>query len=192
MVVKLSGNSKDFQFEKNGIFECIGAAIEIGTGNGSTQTFSFSASPLDTIPYPSYVEVETASGSGLYLTWVVIPTAGYTVTQLQTDFGALDDGQVLFWNASTRELTCGDNTNGKSIVSGAKVRIPNIYLHSDSNNATPSTRTLIDTAPTGRLYWSWVSCSNAIHYSNSGPGEAVLQHCGFFADSSHITTLIAI
>lgn len=188
LVVTLSANSKDFQFEKNGIFECIGDAIEIGTGNGSTQTFSFSASPLNTIPYPSYVEVETASGSGVYIPWVVIPTAGYTVTQLQTDFGALDDGMVLFWDGSTRQLTCGDNTNGKSIVSGAKVRIPNIYLHSNSNNATPSSRTLIDSTLTGRLYWSWVSCSNAIHYANSGPGEAVLQHCGFCGQFSHTST----
>lgn len=184
LVITLSGNSKDFQFEKNGIMECVGAPIQIGTGNGSTQTFSFSASPLNTIPYPSYVEVETASGSGVYMPWVVIPTAGYTVVQSASEFTGSYDGRVLFWNGSTRQLSCGDNTNGMSIPNGAKVRIANIYLHSASNNATPSSRTLIDAASTGILDWSWVSCSNAIYFANSGMGQATINNCGFCSQFS--------
>lgn len=181
IVLTLSGNTKDFRFEKNGIMECRGAPIQIGTGNGTTQTFSFSSSPLNTIPYPSYVEVETASGSNTYMPWVVIPTAGYTVVQAQTEFGGLDDGRVLFWNLSTRTLSCGNNTNGKSIPSGAKVRIPNIYLHSNSNNNTPSSRTLLDFSPTGTMDFEWVSCSEAIYFSMSGHGYTKLYNVGMCA-----------
>jgi hypothetical protein len=181
IVLTLSANSKDFRFEKNGVMECRGAPIEIGTGNGSTQTFSFSSSPLNTISYPTYVEVETASGSGSYIPWVVVPTAGFTVNMATSDFGASESGHVLFWNGSTRQLSCGNGTNGTSIASGAKVRIPNIYLHSASNNATPGNRTLLDFSPTGTLDFEWVSCSEAIYFSMSGHGYTKMYNVGVSA-----------
>lgn len=178
IVLTLSSLAKDFRFEKNGIMETRGASIELGTGTGLTQSFSFSGD-LASIPYPSYVEIETASGSNLFLPWVIIPTAGYTVVQAQTEFSGNVDGRVLFWNGTTRTLSSGNGTNGQVIPSGARVRIPNIYLHSATNSTTPSSRTLLDFSTTGTMDFEWTACSNALLYSMSGHGNVTLKQVGF-------------
>lgn len=185
----LQNNADDYRFEQNGIFEVRGAAIEIGTGTGlAGQTFDFSSSPLDVIPYPSYVEVETASGSGVYLPWWIICTAGATVTHSLSEFcggtnpitgNPYPAGRVLAWNATTRILSCGDDTNGNVIPSGAKVRIPNIYFHSNVNNATPTAKTRFDLNPTGTADMEWCAFSNAIFSDNTTFGGFRAINVGF-------------
>lgn len=185
IVVTLSSNSMDFQFEKNGILEITGQMIELGTATGSSgETFSLNVSPYTTIPYPSYVEVETASGSGEYTPYFVVSTAGKTTVFATTEFSGNNNpsGNVLFWNATTRVLTAGTGTNGNLLPTGAKVRIPNIYIHSGSNNATPANRTLIDIAATGTLTASCCAFSDAIYFSNSGPGAISLTRVGFVSN----------
>lgn len=168
IVVTLNSNTHDFRFEKNGIFEARGNMIELGTGNGSaSQAFDLSSSPLDAIPYPSYVEVEDAVGTGVYTPWMVAGVAGFTINRSTSEFSSLDAGNVFFWNSSTRSLYVGDGTNGNVIPSGRKVRIPNIYLHSNANNATPSLRSQIDLNPSGTADLECVAMSNAIYWLNT-------------------------
>jgi hypothetical protein len=154
IIVTLSANSKDFQFEKNGQLEIRGAMINLtsSASGASSEAFDLSAAPYTGIPYPSYVEVETSVGSGVYEVWMVVPVAGVTVNWATTEFCAgtgYKAGNVFFWNATTRSLYVGDNTNGNKLTAGVKVRIPNIYIHSNSNNATPGQRTLVDLNPSG-------------------------------------------
>jgi hypothetical protein len=100
IVVSVFNAADDFRFEKNGILETRGAPIEVGTGNGGVQTFDISSFPSNY--WPSVVQVETASGSGVFLPWVVIPTAGVTETHSTSEFGAKRDGRVIFYNHTTK------------------------------------------------------------------------------------------
>lgn len=186
LVLTLSAASKDYSFEKNGYFTCRGAAISIGTGsNSSGQTFSLAGAPLNTIPYPSHVEVETGSGTGVYFPWMIVPTAGTTVTWTSAIFSSDKSGNVLFYNKSTRVLSCGDGTNGNLIPSGANVRIPNIYIHSATTSTTPASRTLIDQTPSGIVDCEWVGFSDNIYISNSTFSSARYVHCGIAGQFAH-------
>ena len=169
-VVTLNSNTQDFKFEKNGRMIVRGAAIELGTGTGASgQAFDLSISPYDVIPYPSYVEVETGVGTGIYLPWFVVPVAGKTVNWAVTEFcaGGYVAGNVFFWNDTTRSLYVGDDTNGNTLTSGVKVRIPNIYFHSATNNATPNLRSLLDLNPTGTFDGEWFAFSDYWHISTT-------------------------
>lgn len=181
LVATLSSNVKDYRFEKNGIFETSGDWISLGTATGvSGETFSLASAPLNVIPYPSLVEIELVAGSGNFFPYLVIPTNGTIVTIPTTEFcAAQESGMVLFWDATARVLTAGNGTNGSLLTSGAAVRIPNLYVHSNSNNATPGNRTLIDISPTGRWISRITAYSNAIHVSNSTTGDVTLEHVGF-------------
>ena len=44
------------------------------------------------------------------------------------DFGSGEQGNVLLYNPTTKVLTVGDGTNGNLIVSGAKIRMPNVLF----------------------------------------------------------------
>lgn len=168
IVLTLNTNAKDLRFEKNGIFEARGAMIELGTGNGTSgQSFSLASSPLDVIPYPSYVEVEDAVGSGTYTPWMIQATVGYTQVKPASTFSSLDCGKVFFWNGSTRTLSVGDGTNGNVLTNGVKIRIPNIYIHSATTNNTPTLRSLVDINPSGTMDVECVAFSNAIYFANT-------------------------
>jgi hypothetical protein len=165
-VVTLNSNTQDFRFEKNGRMTVRGAAIELGTGTGASgQAFDLSVSPYDVIPYPSYVEVETGVGTGIYLPWFVVPVAGKPVLWTASQFcgGGYVAGNVFFWNATTRSLYVGDDTNGNTLTSGVKVRIPNIYFHSATTNANPTARSQLDLSPTGTFDGEWFAFSDYFH-----------------------------
>ena len=169
-VITFNSNANDYRFEKNGRMIVRGAAIELGTGTGSSgQAFDLSVSPYATIPYPSYVEVETGVGTGIYLPWFVVPVAGKTVNWAVTEFcaGGYVAGNVFFWNATTQSLYVGDDTNGNTLTSGVKVRIPNIYFHSGSTNATPASRSLLDLNPTGTFDGEWFAFSDYFYISTN-------------------------
>jgi hypothetical protein len=107
------------------------------------------------------------------------------VTFPTTDFAAgasYEVGDVLFWNATTRILTSGDDVNGNSIPSGARVRIPNIYIHSDATTTTPASRSLIDLSPSGTIDAEWCAFSDHIYFSNSAFGGITFKNCGFAGD----------
>lgn len=186
IVITLNGNTGDFIFRKNGIFRLAGDFISLGAAAGTaSETFSLASAPLNVIPYPSLVEVETAAGSGLYIPYKVICTAGKTVNIPTTEFCAVGEaGEVIFWNATTQVLTSGDGTNGSLLPAGANVRIPNIYVHSNSNNATPSSRSLIDLNATGKLIAYCVGFSDAIYLATTTFSQVSLTHCGFAGQMS--------
>lgn len=168
IVLTLDTNTNDLRFEKNGILEARGNMIELGTGDGTSgQAFSLASSPLDIIPYPSYVEVEDSVGAGTYTPYMVCAVDGFTINHSASEFSSLDCGKVFFWNGITRSLYVGDGTNGNVLTSGVKVRIPNICIHSAVNNATPSLRSLVDLNPSGTADLECVAFSNAFHWGNT-------------------------
>ena len=184
IVLTLNTNTNDFIFEQNGILRGRGAPISLGAATGAaSETFSLFSAPLNIIPYPSHVEVETAAGSGLYHCYMIAPTAGTTVTWATTEFCATgQSGRVLFWNHTTRILTSGNGTNGALLPAGANVRIPNIYIDTAVQNATPSSRTQIDLNPSGTIDLEWVAFSNRIYLSTSTFKKVRFMHVGFCGD----------
>ena len=61
--------------------------------------------------------------------------------------GNQENGNVLFFNPLTTEVTCGNGTNGNVIPVGARVRIPNIMITSERVSATLSTAITNTAAP---------------------------------------------
>jgi hypothetical protein len=134
IVLALNFLTNDFQFESNGIFEIRGNMIEIDTGTGAAQSWDFSTLYSGVLTDITYVEVETAVGSNDYMPWylVDIAPAYYSVriptlrSTVKADFDSAYE--VMFYNSDTRLLESGDGTNGKSVPSGCKIRIPNILI----------------------------------------------------------------
>ena len=184
IVLTLNTNTNDFIFEQNGILKGRGAPISLGAATGgASETFDLSVAPLNIIPYPSHVEVETVAGSGSYYCYMIAPTAGVPVTWATTEFCATgQSGRVLFWNHTTRILTSGDGTNGSLLPAGADVRIPNIYIDTNVQNATPNARTQIDLNPSGTMDLEWVAFSHRIYLSTSTFKKVRFLHVGFCGD----------
>ena len=136
IVLQLEDNTRDLRFEGNGVLEIRGAPMEIGTSDGTQQTWDFSTLYSGALTDITYAEVETASGSGEYMPWFIanitpdfyaaaFPLGNIGATQT-TRFDA--QMEVLFWNSLTRTLSSGNGTNGKLIPNGCKIRIPNILI----------------------------------------------------------------
>jgi len=137
LVVELLDMNRDLRFEGNGVLEVRGAPIVIGTGTGSQMTWDFASLFSGAVTDVTYVDVETAPGSGEYMPWHIVdvtPRFRHPAFVTLGSFGSVDptifDAQqeVLFWDSDTRTLTSGDGTNGKLIPNGCEVRIPNILL----------------------------------------------------------------
>lgn len=134
IVLALDLNTRDFQFESNGIFEVRGNMIQIGTGNGAAQSWDFSTLYGGVLTDITYVEVETAVGSNEYMPWFLVDIApAYNDVRIPTFRGTTKtdfDGayEVFFYNSDTRLLETGNGTNGKSVPTGRKIRIPNILI----------------------------------------------------------------
>lgn len=137
IVVALEDTTRDFRFEGNGVLEVRGAPIVLGTSDGTQQTWDLATLFSGAVTDVTYVDVETASGSGVFMPWPIVDitpqfvaaaftTAGNTGSVATTIFDA--EQEVLFFNSQTRELESGDGTNGKLIPTGCQVRIPNILL----------------------------------------------------------------
>ena len=138
----LDDQNHDFRFEAGGKFIVDGLPIEIGQGTGGAITFDFNTMLGGTfagVRHCTYAEVETATGSGVYLPWPILdedPANGTTSTA-STSYGTADisiftgggeAGKALFWHETNRTLRCGNNTQGVAIPNGCKVRVPNIYI----------------------------------------------------------------
>jgi len=137
IVVALEDTNRDFRFEGNGVLEVRGAPIVLGTSDGTQQTWDLATLFSGAVTDVTYVDVETASGSGVFMPWPIVDitpqfvaaaftTAGNTGSVATTIFDA--EQEALFFNSQTRELKSGDGTNGKLIPTGCQVRIPNILL----------------------------------------------------------------
>jgi hypothetical protein len=129
--------NRDFRFEGNGVMEVRGQMMEIGTGTGASQSFNFATLYSGVINDITYVEVETASGSGEYTPWAIIPIDPIYFNVGRTDGGGAisefvgtphEAGKVAFWHDTNKTLSFGDNTNGWSVPTGCKIRIPNILI----------------------------------------------------------------
>jgi hypothetical protein len=139
IVVELFDNTRDLRFESNGVLEIRGAMMELGTGTGAAQTFDFATLYGGALTDITYVEVETAVGSGDYMPWHIAEIAsrfyavGRSNNLTNPDGGTVTtdyDGNqpIFFFNSDTRVLSSGNGTNGLSVPSGCKIRIPNILI----------------------------------------------------------------
>lgn len=170
LVLTLNTNTNDMIFNKAGRFEARGSMIVVGTGTGAAQSFDFSVGALAAIPYPAYVEVETAAGSGDYEPWIVIPEDPAEVSPMAlSDWpdGSWAASRVLAWHGTNRTLRCGDGVNGRAIPAGAQVRVPDIYLDCAVTNATDTSRSTYDLNPGGVLDWECVGVCPAIYMGAS-------------------------
>jgi hypothetical protein len=96
----------------------------LGTGSGSSgQTLQYYVS--DFCPA---IQVETASGSGVYEWWGLCPAADFSATNIATD----DRGR-FFTCSSAGVITFGGATFGKLPPSGARIRCPNIHVSSSTS-----------------------------------------------------------
>lgn len=196
LVVTLTNSNSDLRFEGNGILEIRGNMIEIGTGNGASQSWDFSSLFSGALTDVTYVEVEQVAGSGDYIPWHIAEVASryYRVGSVSnrgaviTDF---DGNQpIFFYNSDTRVLSCGDNTNGLAVPTGCKIRIPNILItnqdwqpdaaliHGIVSEGTPTGGTFTITVINGRT-GSTLGTTGAIAFNASGAAidaalEAVL------------------
>ena len=189
LVFSLDVIANDFRLEKNGKMITRGAPITLGTGDGTAnQSFSLNSAPLDIIPYPSVVMITHA---GKTLPWAVIPVAGTTITIPVTEFegGGFDSANVVFWNATTRTLAFGDNTNGNVLPTGAVVQIANIYVTSGVGSNSPILRSQFDLNAAGILDCEWTAFSDRIYISISGFGGVRMVNSGvtgtFIASNSN-------
>jgi hypothetical protein len=96
----------------------------LGTGSGSSgQTLQYYVSE-----FCPAIQVETASGSGVYEWWGVCPAADFSATNIATD----DRGRY-FTCSATGLITFGGATFGKLPPSGARIRCPNIHVSSSTS-----------------------------------------------------------
>ena len=127
-----------FQAQSNWVIK--GDYIQIGTGdNTAGQTISLSAYNID---IPSYIEVETASGSGVYRqVYISIDSFNdlseglYLPTEPENwGTGSYSDdtyyqGNICWYDTTTKIVRFGDGVNGNKIPTGSKIRMPNIYIN---------------------------------------------------------------
>jgi len=117
-----------------------GGWFELGTGSGSSgQTLQYFVAD-----YCPAIQVETASGSGVYEWWGLCPSADFSATNIATD----DRGR-FFTCSAAGVITFGGATFGKLPPSGAKIRCPNIHV-SSSTSANWAANTLNNTTAANR------------------------------------------
>jgi hypothetical protein len=96
----------------------------LGTGSGSSgQTLQYYVSE-----FCPAIQVETASGSGVYEWWGLCPSADFSATNIATD----DRGR-FFTCSAAGVITFGGATFGKLPPSGARIRCPNIHVSSSTS-----------------------------------------------------------
>jgi len=96
----------------------------LGTGSGSSgQTLQYYVSE-----FCPAIQVETASGSGVYEWWGLCPAADFSATNIATD----DRGRFFTCSAAGL-ITFGGATFGKLPPSGARIRCPNIHVSSSTS-----------------------------------------------------------
>lgn len=154
--------NRDFRFRANAVLEIRGQMIEIGTGTNSAQSFNLGTLFSNVIDDLTYVEVETASGSGIYKPWTIIPIDPIFFHVGRTDGGGdqtefigypYEAGKVAFWHYRNRTLSFGDNINGWSVPTGCKIRMPNILITNDyATDASLIHAIISEGTPTGGTF----------------------------------------
>lgn len=153
------GNSPSntaWRFEQNARLFVQGNFIVIGTATGAAnETFAVPAG----IDYPSYVEVETGVGTGVYEPYGIVPLdydeRGLLFQRMPKIYVTPNGGEIskwLFWNPATRNFETGDGTTGGvTLTSGVRVRVPNIHLSCDMTSPNFVISNVGDSAITGSV-----------------------------------------
>ena len=147
-----SPNNTGWRLEQNGFIQSRGGWISLGTGDGtSAQTLPVPA----TIDFPSYVEVETSAGSGVYRPWVPMP-ADFDDSYVPSSYVPKTEvyngevvGDYVFFKGATNTIECGDGINGNVFPNGSNVRIANIHITCDLPEPTTLATTFGDCNLTG-------------------------------------------
>jgi len=124
---KNTNGAKIFQLENNGGLSVVGNMITVHTGNGAAgQTIDLSSSTYSKIDFPA-IEIETASGSGVYRPWYVLDDIAtnrgfigknYISRGAKSYFDAPKSGTVTLTTASPTVITW----NSHGLRPGMKVR----------------------------------------------------------------------
>jgi len=117
-----------------------GAPLSLGVGDGTGKSWDFKTLFGGAIPEITYVEVETAPGSGVFKPWGIAPidpkyddSVGpgicYGATKKNRFVGGTwEAGKFFFWHQTDRVFSTGDGVNGCVVPTGCRVQIPNIYI----------------------------------------------------------------
>jgi hypothetical protein len=173
LILDLHDMNHDFRFAAGGVLEFKGAPMSLGTGTGAAKSWDFATLFGGVIRHMTYVEVEEAAGSGVYMPWPIIdedPKFNLNVdtntiiggaTPAAFSAGNTLAGRVLFWHETNRTLRCGDGTNGAAIPNGCAVRIPNIFVSNRLlTNQTTVLNMICSGSPTGGSFVLEISREN--------------------------------
>lgn len=140
LALTLANPDSDIVIQKNGRLLVSGEMLTIHTGTGgASQTINLSS--YSVLSIPTYIEVETGNTTNVWELWPVIPTAigstlGYVYFLSTSNFGNQEVGKVVFWDPTTKILSCGNGTNGTVFPNGARVRMPNILIRTTQYSTT--------------------------------------------------------
>ena len=162
LIFNLDDMIHDLRFNAGGVLEIRGAPMPLAGGTGAAQTWNFATLFGGVIKHMTYVEIEEAAGSGVYMPWPIVhedPKFNLDCGLLNTFGGATPAnftagntlaGQALFWHETNRTLRCGNNVEGRAVPSGCAVRIPNIFISNRLlTNQTSNFNTVLTGSPTG-------------------------------------------
>ena len=138
---KNTNGAKLFQLENNGGLSVVGNMINVHTGTGASgQTIDLSSSTYNKIDFPA-IEVETASGSGVYRPWYVLEDAATNRGFIGKNF--VSRGAKSYFDApknATVTLTTATPTviswNGHNLRPGMKVRFTTTGTYSGITTGT--------------------------------------------------------
>lgn len=178
-----------------------GKMLTVHTGTGAAnQIIDFTVGELAKVPYPSLVMIEHSAGSGdnpnyadnngsQYVVYPIVCTAGKPKVFAPTDVSNGECGRVLFWDATTRKLSCGDGVRGNVIQAGCKVLIPNIYIHGGgtiADNYAARAQAVYNNG--GHADLECVAFSDAISgYNTAVHGKINYKNVGYVGSLYHIT-----
>lgn len=135
-----------------------GQPLDLGTSTGAYMSWDLSTLFGGVLTDITYIEVETAAGSGEYREWTILEVDPKFWHVGRVDGGASKSiiapsgevGNVFLYNNSTRVLDTGDGTNGNIISAGRKIRTVNILVTNDlALDASLNHRIVSNGVPTG-------------------------------------------
>jgi hypothetical protein len=141
-----------------GTWQIRGQWKTIGTSNGSaSQTFTSWTGALH-----SGVQVETASGSGVYELWCNINTLALTAV------GSVGEhGKFFKQTLNSTTLTFGNGTNGAIPASGCRIRVPNVAITATTAAAFGGASPWISASNYANRARSATSSGGAIDFQNA-------------------------
>jgi len=116
-----------------------GQPLDLGTSTGAYMSWDLSTLFGGVLTDITYIEVETAAGSGEYREWPILEVDPRYWHIGRIDGGASKSiiapsgevGNVFFYNNATRTLETGDGVGGNLISAGRKIRTVNILVTND-------------------------------------------------------------